>query len=72
MKRKPRIDTAVYTVPEVASLLDINLTKAYALAKQDGFPAIRLGKRFIVPKVAFERWLEQAAFDSQSSEVAEK
>jgi excisionase family DNA binding protein len=66
MKRIPDIERAVYTVPEVAALLGINLPKAYELARQEGFPSIRIGRRIVVPKEAFHRWLEQAALDKQS------
>jgi|GEM_PF-806208 len=70
--RKPRLDPLVYSVPQIAALLDINLPKAYELAKSEGFPAVTIGKkRIIVPKAAFERWLEQAAFEKQSCCAAE-
>lgn len=71
MSRKPRIDKAVYNVYEVAALLGINLPKAYELARQEGFPAIRIGRRIVVPKEAFHRWLEQVALDKQSCDTAE-
>ena len=66
MSRNPAIPRAVYTVPEVAALLGINLPKAYELARQEGFPAIRIGRRIVVPKAGLERWLEQAALEKQS------
>ena len=47
-----------YTVPEVARLLGINVITAYELARQEGFPAIRIGRRIVIPKTAFERWLD--------------
>jgi len=51
-----------YTIPEVAKLLGVNVITAYNLAKQKGFPAVRIGqKRIIVPKAALERWLERQA-----------
>lgn len=67
MSRKPEMDKAVYNVYEVAALLGINLPKAYELARQEGFPAIRISpRRIVIPKAAFERWL-----DSQSCGAAE-
>jgi excisionase family DNA binding protein len=48
-----------YTVPEVASLLGINVITAYELAKRENFPAIRIGRRVVIPKAAFERWLDR-------------
>lgn len=66
MSRKPEVDRMVYSVYELAALLDINLPKAYELARQEGFPAIRIGRRIVVPKAGLERWL-----DRQSGGVAE-
>ena len=72
MSRTPQATRVVYTVPEVAALLGINLPKAYELARQPGFPAIRVSsRRIIIPKEAFHRWLEQAALDKQSYDTAE-
>ena len=55
--RKP--EPVVYNVPEIAALLDVNVVTAYELAKRKGFPAVRIGRRIIVPKQAFHRWLDR-------------
>ena len=61
-KRVPQnIDRAVYTIPEVAAILGINLITVYELARNPGFPAIRIGKRIVVPKEALRRWLDNQA-----------
>ncbi|MGB9792514.1 MAG: helix-turn-helix domain-containing protein [Thermacetogeniaceae bacterium] len=60
------MEKAVYSIPEVASLLDVNLTRAYELARQRGFPAIRIGRRIVVPRAAFWKWL-----DTQSCGISE-
>ena len=57
MSRKPRIDKAVYNIPEIAAQMDINIPKAYELARQPGFPSIRIGRRIVVPKEAFHSLL---------------
>lgn len=49
------------TVPEMAQQLGISRPKAYELAKRDGFPALHLGKRVIIPTAAFEDWLMENA-----------
>ena len=72
MSQKPEIEKAVYNVYEVAALLGINLPKAYKMVRQESFPSIRIGRRIVVPKEAFHRWLEQAALDKQSCGAAEK
>jgi excisionase family DNA binding protein len=51
----------VYTIPEIAELLGVNLTRAYELARTVNFPVVQISKkRLIVPKQAFDRWLESA------------
>ncbi|HHY12247.1 MAG TPA: helix-turn-helix domain-containing protein [Firmicutes bacterium] len=59
--RKPDIEPVVYNIPEIASMLDIHLIGAYELAKRKGFPSVRIGRRIVVPKEAFHRWLEGEA-----------
>ena len=66
MSQKPEIEKAVYNIYEVAALMGINLPKAYKMVRQESFPSIRIGRRIVVPKEAFRRWLEEAAFNKQS------
>ncbi len=54
-------EKAVYNVQEVAKLLDINVTKAYELVRRRDFPALRIGKRIVIPKKTFEKWLDETA-----------
>lgn len=49
-----------YTISETARLLAISRTSAYLLAGQGVIPAVRLGRRLLVPKAALERMLESA------------
>jgi excisionase family DNA binding protein len=48
------------TVPEVAKILGLSKPAAYAAANDGTLPAIRIGKRLIVPRVALERLLASA------------
>lgn len=57
-KVSPRI---TYTVDEVAKLLGLSTANAYKLTQTKGFPAIRIGKRIIVPKAGLNQWLEEQA-----------
>lgn len=59
--RKPKLEKAVYSAAEVAAIMDIHLQAAYDLARQEGFPAVRIGRRIVIPKAAFHRWLENVA-----------
>ena len=59
--KKTELEAAVYNIPEIAVLLDINLIKAYELSKRKDFPAVRIGRRILVPKQAFYKWLNDQA-----------
>lgn len=48
------------TVPEVARRLGISRGLAYQLARRGELPVLRLGKRLVIPRKAFDRLLEQA------------
>lgn len=58
------------TVPEVATRLGIGRNQAYALARAGRLPVIRIGKRFLVPVVALERWLEEQTRVGGSGDAA--
>ena len=55
---QPNNETAVYTIEEAARLLGIGRSSAYAAAQRGEIPTVRLGRRLVVPKVAFERLLQ--------------
>ena len=46
------------SVPEVAAVLGISRAGAYALARSDGFPALKIGSRIVVPKENFIDWID--------------
>ena len=51
-----------YTVEEAAKLLRIGRNHAYEAAKQGEIPAIKIGRRVLVPRAALDRMLlKQAA-----------
>ena len=45
------------SVPDVASVLGISRAGAYELVRSDGFPALRIGSRIVVPKGKFIGWI---------------
>ena len=49
---------AVLTLKEVQDVLGISRPKTYQLAHTQGFPLLKLGRAFRVPKEALVRWLE--------------
>lgn len=51
------MDKTTMSVQELSVQLGISLPKAYELAKSEGFPAIRIGTRILIPTDAFREWL---------------
>lgn len=58
------------SVPEMARKLGVSRPTAYELVKRQDFPVLKVGRRLLVPKVAFEQWLTTAAISK--SEPSEK
>ncbi len=50
----------VLTIMEAAEELGISKGSAYEAARTGTIPTIRIGRRLIVPRAAFDRMLEQA------------
>jgi len=50
-------DKMVYTPQEVANILNVSIWKTYDLIHQKIVPAIRIGRKFIIPRERFEEWL---------------
>lgn len=51
-------DRAVYTVRQVAWLLSLSRGGTYELVRSGVIPAVRLGKRWVIPKHRFHAWLD--------------
>lgn len=45
------------TVKEAAQRLGIGINQAYEACERGELPNVRLGKRWLIPRVAFEAWL---------------
>jgi len=52
---------AILTIEEVGHALRVSRNKAYELAHQKGFPAVRFGRTIRVPRDALIQWLETQA-----------
>lgn len=42
----------------VAQTLGVSISSAYELMHEQGFPALRIGSRMVVPKEKFCQWVE--------------
>ena len=47
------------SVQDVSAVLGISRAGAYELVKSEGFPAMNIGSRIIVPKEEFILWIKQ-------------
>ena len=47
------------SVPEMATALGISRAGAYGLARSEGFPALRIGTRIVIPKDKLQEWVDK-------------
>lgn len=66
MENIENCERLVYTIPEASELLGISHIHGYLMAKRGELPTIRLGRRIVVPKAAFEKFLENAGCVNRS------
>lgn len=52
-------ETKTYNIKDIQEYLGIGKNNAYKLIKLPNFPVIKIGKKYIVPKDAFEEWLSK-------------
>ena len=43
----------------VEKVLGVSPSSGYELMHEQGFPALRIGSRIVIPKEAFIRWVEE-------------
>ena len=54
-------DKLVYNIGELAEVLGVGLPAARNMVHIAGFPALRVGGRYLIPKQALQRWLDNRA-----------
>ena len=47
------------SVPERAAALGLSRAGAYELARSEGFPALRIGTRIVIPKDKLQEWVDK-------------
>lgn len=66
MARKAEREKALtYTVIEVAELCGLCENNARMLINRADCPKIRVGRRILIPKEAFHKWLNEKAYSNQ-------
>jgi len=46
------------SVPDLTEALGISRAGAYELVRSEGFPALHIGKRILIPKEGFIAWIK--------------
>ncbi len=54
-------EKVMLTVPEAAQILRIDKITVYELARAGRIPALRIGRRVLIPRDALLRWIETEA-----------
>ena len=47
------------SVPEMGAALGISRAGAYELVRSEGFPALRIGTRIVIPKDKLQEWVDK-------------
>ena len=47
------------SVPDLTEVLGISRAGAYELVKSDGFPALHIGNRILIPKEELIAWIKE-------------
>ena len=59
------VESLVYTIEEAAELLKIGRSGAYEAARRGNIPVLRIGRRWLVPRVALDKMLAGAGKDAE-------
>ena len=57
-REHPSIRTLTYTVQEFCKAAHLSRPTVYELIHADGFPALQVGRKWLIPVKAAEAWLE--------------
>jgi len=57
MENKKENEIVLYTVKDIKRILGIGHNQVYDLVNTRGFPKIQIGRKYLVPKDKFEKWI---------------
>ncbi|WP_347160732.1 MULTISPECIES: helix-turn-helix domain-containing protein [Oscillospiraceae] len=58
-------DKRIYTAEDIAAILSISRNTAYALIRSGAFHTVKIGSKYRVPKICFDKWLEGGENDGE-------
>ena len=53
-----------YTAKDIQGILGCGKNKVYAIINMNGFPKIRIGKQFYIPKSEFYKWINKNVYNN--------
>lgn len=56
---KSEVQRNTYSAVDIANYLGLSLVGAYNLLNSQDFPSFRIGRRILVTREAFEKWLQK-------------
>lgn len=66
------METLAYTLNEAAKVMHVSVPTLRALVNSPGFPAFRLGKRWVIPDAALKKWLSDMAAQRVNIDIDQK
>ncbi|MBQ2670382.1 MAG: helix-turn-helix domain-containing protein [Clostridia bacterium] len=57
-------DKLCYDMKSLQEVMPLGKNNLYNLVHSEGFPKITIGRRILIPKKAFEEWLQTTAVQS--------
>lgn len=54
------------SVKEAAGILNVSAPIMYRIVQRSDFPRVDVGRKILIPKALFERWLEARAADGEN------
>lgn len=64
------MEKVTLSVSELAKHLCIGRNQAYALTRREGFPALHIGTRILIPIKELENWLRREAEATNAPDVS--
>jgi len=55
------MEKLTYTATEAAQAANVSMPTMFSLLKRADFPSLRIGKKWLVPRADFEKWLSDQA-----------
>lgn len=61
-------DVLAYTLDQAASAINVSRLTMLRIVRREDFPAMKVGKKWLIPVRPFELWLEKQANAPQNME----